>query len=522
MDDDHLTPRNDLIGKVQDGELSPEEADAEAVRLGLRPLASVPADDALDPMMLETWTLPMAIAWIAWRSPAAVRAWWGAYRDECRSWHHRNWRIGPDGPVREGFFLKSRPPASVALLRMSAMLDERVHQDAPPSIAIEDAIAWLWRMLARGLVRATAVDCRADERTVIPAEAWQRLKAAETDHDRDEVRDMSRFPFGERYADVLLNVSDIRNAWPVVWNGSQPVPQLVPPTSKGYIPLFCAVHWIASGGGSTEIGWSAEIWRDAYTQVIAGICSDKIEVIGTTGGETKRIDGYTFAACKVVFPFEDHWTHQSDPSSRMTLFSCPYSDEAVWAAGFDDSLRGQDGVRWSRIIVRGDDVTAAWPIGRSETGHETEAYRTGAPGRPTPMQVIKDELEARHGRGETCGTLTGEAEALSKWLAAEHPKALQVTQKTIKNQLRSSFRKLNGGPKKKIISGEFRASFTGLRRPAPSRRSPSASALGPEEKTDAGRPDRAAPPDGSVLSQDRSRRIRPQHLRLPVLTALAR
>ena len=91
----------------------------------------------------------MAIAWIAWRSPPAVRAWWGAYRDECRDWHHRSWHVSPDGPVREGFFLKSRPPASVALLRMSAMLDEQVHQDAPPSIAIEDAIAWLWRMLAR-------------------------------------------------------------------------------------------------------------------------------------------------------------------------------------------------------------------------------------------------------------------------------------------------------------------------------------------------------------------------------------
>jgi hypothetical protein len=65
--------RDDLIGKVNHGTLSPEEAEAEATRLGLGPLAQRPDPAALDPMAEAYWSLPMAVAWLAYRTPEAVR-----------------------------------------------------------------------------------------------------------------------------------------------------------------------------------------------------------------------------------------------------------------------------------------------------------------------------------------------------------------------------------------------------------------------------------------------------------------
>jgi len=67
------TVRDDIFDKVRRGEMTPPQAEAEAVRLGMKSFASEPDPAAFDPMCLAWWSLPMAIAWIAWRSPNRVR-----------------------------------------------------------------------------------------------------------------------------------------------------------------------------------------------------------------------------------------------------------------------------------------------------------------------------------------------------------------------------------------------------------------------------------------------------------------
>jgi len=59
------------------------------------------------------------------------------------------------------------------------------------------------------------------------------------------------------------------------------------------------------------------------------------------------------------------------------------------------------------------------------------------------MNLIRQEFEARHGRGDTASSITKEAAALANWLAKNHPEATPVTAKTIKNQLADQFRKRN-------------------------------------------------------------------------------
>ena len=79
--------RDDLIDDVQNGRMSPEAAEEEAARLGLPPLARVPDPASYNPMCETWWTLVMAIAWIAWRSPRKVCKFCDTYRRECCDWH---------------------------------------------------------------------------------------------------------------------------------------------------------------------------------------------------------------------------------------------------------------------------------------------------------------------------------------------------------------------------------------------------------------------------------------------------
>jgi hypothetical protein len=69
-------------------------------------------------------------------------------------------------------------------------------------------------------------------------------------------------------------------------------------------------------------------------------------------------------------------------------------------------------------------------------------YRTGLPGKPTSMHLIRAEFSARAERNETKKTLTQEANALSAWLTTVHPTAPRAGHKTIANALREEFRSL--------------------------------------------------------------------------------
>jgi hypothetical protein len=65
--------RDVLISKVQHGELTPEQAEAEAAANSLPPFEKTPDLAEYDPLMESRWTLVMAVAWIAWRDSASAR-----------------------------------------------------------------------------------------------------------------------------------------------------------------------------------------------------------------------------------------------------------------------------------------------------------------------------------------------------------------------------------------------------------------------------------------------------------------
>jgi hypothetical protein len=123
-------------------------------------------------------------------------------------------------------------------------------------------------------------------------------------------------------------------------------------------------------------------------------------------------------------------------SDHIYLRSYPYLDEEHWRGGFDDALMNRSGIKWDRLMVAKDDVREQWSFKLSRPG------RTGAPGRPTSMHIVLEELERRGLAGEIEAGVRAEAAALAKWFSAAYPGAPPLTAKTIENRIRSRFRAL--------------------------------------------------------------------------------
>jgi hypothetical protein len=64
--------------------------------------------------------------------------------------------------------------------------------------------------------------------------------------------------------------------------------------------------------------------------------------------------------------------------------------------------------------------------------------RTGAPGRPSSMDIVLREAERRKETGKRAASKQAEAEALAIWLRETHPEAPPLTAKTIRNRLAAS------------------------------------------------------------------------------------
>lgn len=73
-----------------------------------------------------------------------------------------------------------------------------------------------------------------------------------------------------------------------------------------------------------------------------------------------------------------------------------------------------------------------------------EPAKTGAPGRPSSMDLVITEFLARLRRGETAPSRAEEAAALARWLGDKHPNMPPCTTKTIRNRLPPSFQPRSG------------------------------------------------------------------------------
>lgn len=429
--------RDKLLEQAKYGEISGEEADAEAIRLGLGRLSSEPELDEFRPEDLTHWTLPMAVAWIAYLDLDEVREWSSLYRAECYDWHWQRWRVGFEGPVHEGWHLEQRHQPTLSLLSISGSFDS-VHESKPPVMSVGDARKALWIVLQEGLFTATGVDLETQRRVEIPTPDWYELVAVEGRGEIDEVR---RGLLGSGYRDPLFRSAALRSLWHPVPEKTLTLPKSMPPVGEGYMPLYHAAQWIATKGANVEFDPEDEsVWRAAYHQLLAAIASESVRVVGTHNGQREVVPGFHFAGCEVDYPFG---TAEIEVLAGDDLYlrSYPYLDEEHWRKGFDDALMNRRQKRWTRLMVEKGDVRSHWPFAIDGT-HEPIELQSGLPGRPAKSKhLIENELQRRAEAEELADTLAAEAEALLSWLRTTHPDHAPPTVRTIQNNIRDEYRR---------------------------------------------------------------------------------
>lgn len=431
---DAVDQRDNLIERAKMGEISGEAADAEAIRLGLGSLSRAPGPLEFRPEAEPYWTIPMAVAWIAYLDLDEVREWYPPFREACSYWLWQRWRRGPDGAVREGWHLEGRERASLARLGMGALFDARP-TERPQEMSIEDARKSLWLALREGFFAASGIDTETDRRVEIAPLDWNELVPITGRGGVDEVR---RGPLGSGYREVLVPSGRMRGYWRRVEKPTLVLPETIQPTGHGYMPLYCAAQWIATEGGRLDFDPAdVDRWRPAYRELTAAISSEAVRAVGMTESETKPVPPHLFAGIRVNHPFEEMEIGMM-VSEELVLRSYPYVDEEHWLKGFDDALVDRRGDRWSRLMVEKAGVRNLWSFAAPQPP------TSGAPGRPTSAHLYLPELERRAAAGALAKTLAAESRHLSKWLSDTHPDMPQVKPDSMRVSVRMRFWELKG------------------------------------------------------------------------------
>lgn len=422
--------RDELLHRANYGELTADEAEAEAKRQGLEPFKRVPDPTDFDPTSESLWTLPMAVAWIAYRTLQAVRENWPAYCAECRDWHWRRWRNGPGGDVHEGWSLDQRGFPTLPHLEMRSIL-ERIDGDIDglrPLMPVKEARETLWTALGDSLLPATGVSRLGGGRKVIPAVDWIALRPLDSDH-RDE---LGRPPVMD-YADPLVPSRAVRHLWRPRREDRTTLPPLMAPSGDGYMPLSCAAQWIATEGGVIDFDPHEEaIWRAAFDQLLGAIASEKVRVVGLRSGGRELVPGHLFAGCLVDYPYAEA-SIEMIMSENVYLRSYPYVDDQHWRNGFDDALVSRHKDSWKQLMVEKGDVRGIWPFDRPG------APRSGVPGRPTSSHLLFAEMARRSSQGLLESSLAAESRFLSSWLSEHHKEMPQAKPKAVQEAIRARY-----------------------------------------------------------------------------------
>lgn len=255
--------RDILIDRARDGEITHEEAEAEAERQGLGLLAVRPPEGSFDPRRRPAWTLPMALAWIAWRDFVEVREWDPDYCEASRDW--RPSEGGAVTPRARGWVLARRPVPTVHDFECFGYLTrlERQHGEikrAPldvdlPSVTKTD----LWRALQDGQLVGHGIPRGGGARRNIPAIEWQDLENYRDRQGREQFRYHHEPLGGPAYFDLSVPRSDVIAGWP---ERSAPDPvqsRTIATETRAKTDLMAAAREHVENGAAAPV---RAVWRE--------------------------------------------------------------------------------------------------------------------------------------------------------------------------------------------------------------------------------------------------------------------
>ena len=385
--------RDELITLARYGEVTPEEAEAEARANGQESFERQPELPAFDPMRESRWSMVMAVAWIAWRDIGRVRENCPGFRSECSHWIFREWNEpvenGSAFAPRAGWFLETWHEATtVRLSMMESILKARHELPSTWQMAVREAEEALWRALSDEHLVAEALNDHGKP-VDIPAREWSYLKLFE-----EGKRDVLKYDALDRrapFTEVKLRRDDLMALWPES-KGFEPdeecttwpiTPSMLDPINAagtaGYVPLCTALQWIMTSAGTRSVMLNdAEAWTAAVNALWPLICSGEIELLGLGRARvlTERITPQSLALVRVLAPLDnDIFDILLNGPSHVSCTS--YMDESHWRNDFNDRLyeSGLPGPAWTHLQVRKADILSRWPRPSTVIKNEAECCR---------------------------------------------------------------------------------------------------------------------------------------------------
>ncbi|MDL2408743.1 hypothetical protein PY650_24490 [Rhizobium calliandrae] len=216
-----------LIDRVEEGMLTPPEAQKEADRQGLGRLESF-ADKSRFPVAHEpVWSPVMAMAWMFWRDYDLVTDFYDPYRKSCLVWRTvpREQNVPGRPPLRprpEQWYLGAMSPASLSGLKIAADRENRVGRFNHFPDFVKGK-AEFFTALYSDKIAATGIRATTGEHERIESFRWAVLDFVEPG--RPLANDagsggLRNFRFVEKhkpdevyYSDVHLSRSDIEREW---------------------------------------------------------------------------------------------------------------------------------------------------------------------------------------------------------------------------------------------------------------------------------------------------------------------
>jgi hypothetical protein len=238
------SPRDLLIHRVRIGEITPEEAEAEAEQGGFGPIATKPSPIDFDPAQLPYWSLPMALAWIAWRHIQQVREHCAEYCENWLHWSPGSWNV-PTGNGLEfkridGYELKSsRQPTVMRLALTESYLSSTETLPSTCQMSIAKAEKELFSALAAGRLVAVAKDS-AGKVVEIPQREWPYLHLFE--EQESDVLKRDALDATPAFTEINLWRKDLQRLWEEFLIQSYMIEPMTQPGTAGYIPFRAALH----------------------------------------------------------------------------------------------------------------------------------------------------------------------------------------------------------------------------------------------------------------------------------------
>jgi hypothetical protein len=399
--------RDELITKARNGEITSQQAEAQAKAAGLPPFETQPDFAEFDPMAESRWPIVMAVAWIAWRDPQLVMEQGNEFRSLCTQWVFRDWnepdQSGQNLAKHEGWVLEPWHKSSALGL---SILDKflRGNGQLPSSARVtpSQAETELWRALSEERLRAEAFD-KDGTLVEIPAREWAHLilvQEREQDALKYDVLDRD-----EPYTKVRFRRSDLINLWPrykpvdigsLDWGQVTDLHLEPMTTHASHVPLSVAFYWVISNCGVASVPFrDEEAWNSGVSKLMPKISEGSVEIIGRDDGHMSSVlPPVAFASIDVPFPLSQSLAHILGESTHICCYFPTGEDE--WKNGFDDRFfaQGNLNARWTHLQVRREHVLKLWPKPDTKSKSQVDCRRwLVAQMRESPEARPKPKLE---------------------------------------------------------------------------------------------------------------------------------